>query len=90
MLGSSYTGAFLSNQIRYGLMTREEAWENLEDSNIGKKTPTLDKIDCLRYEYSVGMSDPTSLSIQVDHPGLGIEINWFTPYARLCAGLLSG
>jgi hypothetical protein len=32
MLGSSYTDAFLSNQIRYGLMTRAEAWEKLKIS----------------------------------------------------------
>ena len=32
MLGSSYTDAFLSNQIRYGLLTRQEAWEKLKVS----------------------------------------------------------
>jgi hypothetical protein len=29
MLGASYTDAFLSNQIRYGLITRDEAWNKL-------------------------------------------------------------
>lgn len=29
MLGSSYTDAFLSNQIRHGLLTRDEAWNEL-------------------------------------------------------------
>jgi hypothetical protein len=29
MFGASYTDAFLSNQIRYGLLTREQAWEEL-------------------------------------------------------------
>lgn len=29
MLGASYTDAFLSNQIRYGSITREEAWKKL-------------------------------------------------------------
>lgn len=29
MLGASYTDAFLSNQIRHGLLTREQAWPEL-------------------------------------------------------------
>lgn len=32
MMGISYTDAFLSNQIRYGLITREEAWVKLLES----------------------------------------------------------
>ena len=39
MLGASYTDAFLSNQIRYGLMSREEALkklkENREEFSVG-------------------------------------------------------
>lgn len=32
MLGASYTDAFLSNQIRYGLITREQGWAALRRS----------------------------------------------------------
>lgn len=32
MLGASYTDAFLSNQVRHGLITRAEAWEKLVKS----------------------------------------------------------
>ena len=32
MLGASYTDAFLSNQIRHELITREKAWEQLIES----------------------------------------------------------
>ena len=32
MLGSSYTDAFLSNQVRYGIITRPQAWEKLRIS----------------------------------------------------------
>ncbi|MCI5195971.1 MAG: hypothetical protein D3919_07010 [Candidatus Electrothrix sp. AW5] len=32
MLGASYTDAFLSNQIRYGCITREEGWADLVQS----------------------------------------------------------
>jgi glutamine---fructose-6-phosphate transaminase (isomerizing) len=32
MVGASYTDAFLSNQVRHGLMTRSQAWEDLARS----------------------------------------------------------
>jgi hypothetical protein len=31
-LGASYTDAFLSNQVRYGVITRDQAWEKLKVS----------------------------------------------------------
>lgn len=34
MLGASYTDAFLSNQIRYGNLTREEGWKKLVASKV--------------------------------------------------------
>lgn len=45
MYGASYTDAFLSNQIRFGLITREEALSSLE---AGKKTNSIEIFEALK------------------------------------------
>jgi glutamine---fructose-6-phosphate transaminase (isomerizing) len=49
MYGASYTDAFLSNQIRYGLLTRSQAWSALCKSKAFYASilyDTLDRVGC--------------------------------------------
>jgi hypothetical protein len=49
MYGASYTDAFLSNQVRYGLITRDEAWTALCRSKSFYASvlyETLDRVGC--------------------------------------------
>ena len=51
MLGASYTDAFLSNQIRYGLLSREEALEKLKESRKANSVGILKAIEVLDLQY---------------------------------------
>jgi len=51
MLGASYTDAFLSNQIRYGLLSREEALEKLEESRKSNSIGIYKAIDKLNLHH---------------------------------------
>lgn len=59
MLGSSYTDAFLSNQIRYGLLTREQAWAELIKSKkfyASELVKTLSILDMEHLKSQIDMN----------------------------------
>jgi hypothetical protein len=51
MLGATYTDAFLSNQIRYGILSREEALEKLEESRKVNSVGIFKAIEALDLQH---------------------------------------
>jgi glutamine---fructose-6-phosphate transaminase (isomerizing) len=68
MLGTSYTDAFLSNQIRYGLMTREEAWSELCRSKEFYAHELLRVLPVLRLDHLLPRLDLSCFDISSQKP----------------------
>ena len=51
MMGTSYEDAFLSNQIRYGILSREEALLKIEKSKKDNFTGIISAIEILNLQY---------------------------------------
>jgi Queuosine biosynthesis protein QueC len=54
MMGASYYDAFLSNQIRYGLISREEALLKIEESKLANSTGLLNAVEILNLQHLKG------------------------------------
>jgi hypothetical protein len=63
MLGSSYTDAFLSNQIRHGLLTREQAWNELIKSKEFYAKELIKTLSILDMEYLTSQLDMSTFEI---------------------------
>jgi hypothetical protein len=57
MYGASYTDSFLSNQIRYGLLTREEALADLEKSRISNSEGIIKALEKLNLHHLINKID---------------------------------
>jgi hypothetical protein len=72
MLGVSYTDGFLSNQIRAGILTRDEAWHELVQSKeyFAKALPAA--LRRVGLAHVASRIDPSCFAIQE-------ELHSFTP-----------
>jgi glucosamine--fructose-6-phosphate aminotransferase (isomerizing) len=63
MLGVSYTDAFLSNQIRKGIITREDAWDKLLKSKVYYSSVLTDTLEIVGLNELSGKMDPACFNI---------------------------
>jgi glucosamine--fructose-6-phosphate aminotransferase (isomerizing) len=63
MLGASYTDAFLSNQIRHGLITREQGWEKLIKSKAYYSDELLKTLPAVGLEHLRSKCDVSCFDI---------------------------
>lgn len=63
MIGASYTDAFLSNQVRHGLITREEALEKLKQSKTFYAEELVRVLPILGLEHLAGKIDTSCFKI---------------------------
>jgi hypothetical protein len=70
MLGVSYTDGFLSNQLRAGILTREEAWEQLLRSKEYFANAMPAALERVGLAHLAGRIDPSCFRIGDDSPSL--------------------
>lgn len=51
MMGTSYLEAYLSNQIRYGLLSRDEALLKIEEGKLSNSTGIIDALEILNLQH---------------------------------------
>lgn len=64
MLGASYTDAFLSNQIRHGLLTRDQAWDRLVKSKAYYAEELGKTLSALNMDHLQSKCDVTCFEIE--------------------------